>query len=127
MDKKQHNKYPNSYEYRKNTLRFGEKGLKVINSHKITEDQFSKMSKNLKKALSSSSHVKWWCRVHINSTATKLSQESRMGKGKGSINHNYAYVKAGCVLYEFSDLTSYQSAVVRKLSSRIWKINLVEI
>lgn len=127
MDKKQHNKYPRAWEYKKGTLRFGERGLKVLNSYKITEDKLLKMSKSLKKTLGSSSSVKWWCRIHPNSTMTKLSLESRMGKGKGGIYLKYVYVKAGSVLFEFSNLTPYQISALKKSLSQVWMTDVAEV
>ena len=46
--------------------------------------------------------------MQLNKTLTKLSLESRMGKGKGSIYTRVLFLKKGSVIYEFVNINNHQ-------------------
>ena len=46
--------------------------------------------------------------MQLNKTLTKLSLESRMGKGKGSIYTRALFLKKGSIIYEFSNISDQQ-------------------
>jgi len=49
-------------------------------------------------------HGKYWIRVFPDKPVTKKPAETRMGKGKGAVDHYVAVVKPGRILFEISGL-----------------------
>lgn len=71
------------------------------------------LERSLVKKLKSFSHhsknYKVWLTIQPNKTLTKLSLESRMGKGKGPIYTEVLFLKKGSIIYEFKNLTFQQT------------------
>ena len=102
---------PKKYKYRKvqrgrvrglskggNEVCFGEfgisaQGLGFINSRQIEAARVM-ISKELKK------EGKYWIRIFPHKPITKRPAETRMGKGKGDVDHYCAVVKPGKILFE---------------------------
>jgi large subunit ribosomal protein L16 len=59
-------------------------------------------------------------RVHIQPVVTVSAKPSevRMGKGKGSIDHNIARVKAGQLLFSINGLSSLRALAIMRRASR---------
>lgn len=49
---------------------------------------------------------KVWCRVFPHKPVTKKPAETRMGKGKGPVDHYVAMIKPGTILYEVAGVTT---------------------
>ncbi len=62
-----------------------------------------------------------------NTTTTKLSLESRMGKGKGSIYTRSVFVKPGFVLYELQNVSNHHALELFAFLKKQIAINLVLI
>lgn len=57
-------------------------------------------------------HGKYWIRVFPDKPVTKKPAETRMGKGKGAVDHWVAVVKPGRILFEISGLDEAASREV---------------
>ena len=77
---------------------FGDYGLQAIDSGKLTARQIEAariaMTRHTKR------RGKIWIRVFPDKPITKKPAETRMGKGKGPVDHWVAVVKRGRVMYE---------------------------
>ncbi len=85
---------------RGNTVAFGEYGLQAIEGGEITSRQIESAR------VAASHHMgragKMWIRVFPHTPVTGRPAETRMGKGKGSVNYWCAKVKPGTVLFELA-------------------------
>ena len=110
--KKTHKLNTKNLTYSRHLLKFGTYGLKVLSDLHLTKDQIVSIERNLTKKLkdlsSATSKLKFWSFLQVNKTLTKLSLESRMGKGKGPIHTEVLYIKKGTLIYEFNILKSQQ-------------------
>lgn len=85
-------------EFKANTLRFGELGLKaqvagVINARQIEAARRAIVRKIKRKG-------KVWICIFPDLPVTAKPTESRMGKGKGAVSHWVARVSGGTTLFE---------------------------
>lgn len=80
------------------TVAFGDYGLQVIESGKISARQIEAariaMTRHVKRG------GKIWIRVFPDKPITKKPAETRMGKGKGNVEDWVAVVRRGRILYE---------------------------
>lgn len=83
------------------SLEYKQVDIKQINSLKKTIQKEIKLIE--KKAVAGK--IKVWFYMSPNRAVTKLSPETRMGKGKGPIVSQCCYVKPGQVLFELSNLS----------------------
>lgn len=128
IKKKSHNKYPITNSFLRHTLRFGNSGFKSLSSSRLTENQLNCLKKLIKKKLDeltiSNKFYKVWCLASVNKTLTKLSLESRMGKGKGDIVDQFVFIKSGTILFEFLNVNELQlqlltNFIIKKSSLKI--------
>ena len=83
------------------TLRFGMFGVYAMESIRLNAEQIEAGRFAILKTVGRK-QLKMWVRVFPHIPVTKKPLEVRMGKGKGSVDHFVAYVKAGKLLYEFN-------------------------
>nr|WCH57632.1 ribosomal protein L16 [Hypnea wynnei] len=106
-------KYNYKYNQPNCILRKGNYGLKALSFGRLTETQLSFLKniivKSSKKIGNSKKSIKIWNKIVLNYNLTKLSSESRMGKGKGSIYTRAVFIKPGNIIFEF-ELFSYSQA-----------------
>jgi large subunit ribosomal protein L16 len=80
------------------TVAFGDYGLQVIESGKLSARQIEAariaMTRHVKRG------GKIWIRVFPDKPITKKPAETRMGKGKGNVEDWVAVVRRGRILYE---------------------------
>ncbi len=83
-----------------NKIHFGEFGLKALENGLVRGNHIEAsriiISKKLKGA------GKLWINIFPNKPVTKKPAETRMGKGKGELDHWVAVVKRGKVMFELS-------------------------
>lgn len=117
--KKTHNPFSLKYRHCNHTLKFGRFGLKVLSFSKITENQLNLIERLSLKFLKNSSGnkkvIKIWSFTPFNLTLTKLSSESRMGKGKGAIYSKAFFLRPGSILFEFEGISKQQLAEILAL------------
>ena len=78
---------------RGNTVQFGEYGLQAMEPAWITSRQIEASRRAIMRYIKRRGRV--WIRVFPDKPVTKRSAESRMGKGKGSVDHYVAVVRPG--------------------------------
>jgi len=82
------------------TLEFGEYGLKVLEGGWLTAQQIE--AGRVAIVRTAKKGAKIWIRVFPDKPITKKPLETRMGKGKGSVEGWVAVVKPGKIIYEIS-------------------------
>jgi large subunit ribosomal protein L16 len=60
---------------------------------------------------------KVWIRIFPDKPVTKKAAETRMGKGKGAVDHWVAVVKPGRILFEISGLNEEGAREAMRLAS----------
>lgn len=111
MNKKTHNKQFLQHTHKNHLIRYGMYGIKASSPILLTESQIKSIEWDLIKKLkfiTKKKNYKFWNCISLNLTLTKLSIESRMGKGKGAIYTRGVFVKSGTILFEFDNITLQQ-------------------
>ena len=85
---------------RGDTLSFGDFGLQALERRRITARQIEATRIAITRSLKRKGKV--WIRVFPHKPVTKKPAETRMGKGKGSVEYWVAPVKPGTILFEIS-------------------------
>lgn len=85
-------------EFKANTLRFGEFGLKALVSGMLTARQIESARIAIARKIKRKGKI--WINIFPNLPITAKPSESRMGKGGGAISHWVAKVKGGTTLFE---------------------------
>ena len=85
------------FDYNKR-LCFGTIGLQAIESGNLTSRQLEAARQSINRKIKRSG--KLWSRVSLNYPVTRKPLETRMGKGKGSINHWSSKVAGGTIIFE---------------------------
>jgi large subunit ribosomal protein L16 len=85
---------------RGNVVSFGEFGLQALEPHWITSRQIEAARRAIVR------HMKrrgqYWIRIFPDKPVTAKPAETRMGKGKGAVDHWVAVVKPGRVMFEIA-------------------------
>lgn len=87
---------------RGNTVAFGDYGLQAMEPAWITSRQIESARRTIMRSIKRRGRV--WIRIFPDKPVTKRAAESRMGKGKGSVDHYVAVVKPGTVLFEMAGI-----------------------
>jgi large subunit ribosomal protein L16 len=88
---------------RGNTVAFGEYGLQSLEPSWITSRQIEAARRAMVRHMRR--RGKLWIRIFPDKSVTKRAAETRMGKGKGSVDHWVAVVKPGRVMFEISGVS----------------------
>jgi large subunit ribosomal protein L16 len=83
-----------------NTVSFGEYGLQAMESAWLTGAQIEAARRAITRHIRRGGQV--WIRIFPDKAATKKPAETRMGSGKGLVDHWVAVVKTGKVMFEMS-------------------------
>ena len=83
---------------RGNTVAFGEFGLQSLEPSWITSRQIEAARRAMVRYMRR--RGKLWIRIFPDKSVTKRAAETRMGKGKGAVDHWVAVVKPGRVMFE---------------------------
>lgn len=112
ITKKSHKIYLKASSYTRHILRFGTYGFKIMSTVVLTTEQIQSFNRILLKRTrnktTSSKTCKFWSLIQTNKALTKLSLESRMGKGKGSIYTEAVFLRSGSIIYEFKNYKKHQ-------------------
>ncbi len=81
-----------------NTLAFGEYGLQALENRRITAQQIEASRRAITRHVRRGGKI--WIRVFPDKPITKKPAETRMGGGKGNMDHWVAVVRAGRMLFE---------------------------
>lgn len=80
------------------SLSFGEYGLKAIESGWVTSRQIESARQAMRRHVKRGGKV--WIRMFPDKPITSKPAETRMGKGKGGVDHWVCVVHAGKILFE---------------------------
>ena len=81
---------------------FGEYGLQALEPGWVTARQIEAARRALVRYMRRRGKV--WIRIFPDKPVTKKPAETRMGKGKGAVDHWVAVIKPGRILFEISGL-----------------------
>jgi len=94
---------------------FGDYGLQALEPGWVTARQIEAARRALVRYMRRRGKV--WIRVFPDKPVTKKPAETRMGKGKGSVDHWVAVVKPGRILFEISGLDETGAREAMRLAS----------
>lgn len=84
------------------TIGFGDYGLQALEPAWVTSRQIEAARRALVRFMKRRGKV--WIRIFPDKPVTQRAAETRMGKGKGAVDHWVAVVKPGRILFEISGL-----------------------
>jgi large subunit ribosomal protein L16 len=90
-------------EFKSNKLKFGEIGLKAAESGSISARQIEAARQAMTRKIKRKG--KLWVRIFPSIPITAKPTESRMGKGKGSVDFWAAKIGTGKILFELCGVT----------------------
>jgi large subunit ribosomal protein L16 len=91
------------YEFKSNDLKFGNIGLKTIESGLISARQLEAARQAIVRKMKRKGKI--WIKVFPDLPVTSKPTGVRMGKGKGSVSHWVVRVKGGTVLFEATGIS----------------------
>ena len=95
---------------------FGTHGLKALEAGWITSRQIEAVRITISRRVRKVG--KMWIRIFPHKSITKKPAETRMGKGKGSINHWVCPVKKGQILFELNGIPAQLAAQAAQLAQQ---------
>jgi large subunit ribosomal protein L16 len=100
--------------HRGSTVAFGAYGLQALEPHQLTSRQIEAARRAIVRYIRRGG--KLWIRVFPDKPWTKRAAETRMGSGKGSVEHWVAKVKPGRVLFERAGIREEQAREALRLA-----------
>ena len=100
---------------RGNAVQFGDYGLQALEPAWITSRQIEAARRAIMRYIKRRGRV--WIRVFPDKPVTKRAAESRMGKGKGSVDHYVAVVRPGLILFEMSGMDEETAREAMRLAA----------
>ena len=86
-----------------NTIAFGEYALKATTRGRITARQIESARRAMTRSIKRGGNI--WIRIFPDKPITKKPAETRMGKGKGSLDHWVSVIKPGRILFEIEGVS----------------------
>lgn len=96
-------------------VQFGEYGLQSLEPAWITSRQIEAARRAIVRHIRRRGKV--WIRLFPDKPVTKRAAETRMGKGKGSVDHWVAVVKPGRVMFELAGVSEEVAREAMRLAS----------
>ena len=103
-------------EFKSNNLQFGEIGLKAQESGLISARQIESVRRVITRKIKKKGKI--WIRIFPYLPITSKPTESRMGKGKGAVDHWVARVRGGTVLFEICGIPKHTAKEALKACSK---------
>ncbi|HYY52874.1 MAG TPA: 50S ribosomal protein L16 [Myxococcales bacterium] len=100
--------------YRGGDLAFGDYGLKVLESGRLTARQIEAARVAMTRFVKRGGKI--WIRIYPDKPITKKPAETRMGTGKGAVEYYVAVVKPGRILYEMDGMSDQVAQEALKLA-----------
>lgn len=94
---------------------FGSYGLKAMEEGLISARQIEAARRAMTRSIQRGGKV--WIRVFPDKPMTKKGEQTPMGKGKGSVDHFVAKVRAGKVLFELEGISKIAATEAFRLAS----------
>ena len=98
-----------------NAVNFGEYGLKATEPAWLTARQIEAARRAMTRYVRRDG--KMWIRVFPDKSVTARAAETRMGSGKGPVDHWVAVVRPGRVLFEMAGIPEQQAREALRLAS----------
>jgi large subunit ribosomal protein L16 len=99
---------------RGSTVSFGEYGLQALEPIWLTSRQIEAARRTMVRYVRRRGKI--WIRVFPDKPFTKRAAETRMGKGKGSVEYWVAVVKPGRILFEMGGITEEEAKEALRLA-----------
>lgn len=96
-------------------ITFGDFALRAVEPGWITARQIEAARRALVRYMRRRGKV--WIRIFPDKPVTKRAAETRMGKGKGAVDHWVAVIKPGRILFELSGLDEQRAREAMRLAS----------
>lgn len=96
-------------------ITFGDYGIQALEPGWVTARQIEAARRALVRFMKRRGKV--WIRIFPDKPVTKKPAETRMGKGKGSVDHWVAVVKPGRIMFELSGLDEMNAREAVRLAS----------
>lgn len=96
-------------------VQFGEFGLQSLEPGWLTARQIEAARRAIVRAIKRRGKV--WIRIFPDKPVTKRAAETRMGKGKGPVEHYVAVIRPGRVLFEMGGVDEDQAKEALKLAA----------
>jgi large subunit ribosomal protein L16 len=93
---------------------FGEYGLQALEPAWITSRQIESARRAIQRFVRRTG--KLWIRIFPDKPVTQRAAETRMGSGKGAVDHYVAVVKPGRILFEINGVTEAQAKEAFRLA-----------
>jgi len=97
-------------------LAFGDFGMKALEAGWITSNQIEAARVAMTRYMKRAGRV--WINIFPHKPVTKKAAETRMGKGKGALDHWVAVVKRGRIMYEIAGVNEDVAKEALKLAAR---------
>ena len=97
------------------TVTFGDYGLKAAEAAWLSSRQIEAARRVMTRYARTGG--KLWIRIFPDKSVTARAAETRMGSGKGPVDHWVAVVKPGRVLFEIAGVTEIEAMEALKLAS----------
>jgi large subunit ribosomal protein L16 len=94
---------------------FGSYGLKAVEEGLISARQIEAARRAMTRSIQRGGKV--WIRVFPDKPMTKKGEQTPMGKGKGSVDHFVAKIRAGKVLFELEGIPRDAAEEAMRLAS----------
>ena len=101
-------------------VNFGEFGLQALEPGWVTARQIEAARRTLVRYMKRRGKV--WIRIFPDKPVTQKPAETRMGKGKGGVDHWVAVVKPGRIMFELSGLPEDAAREAMRLASHKFSI-----
>ena len=99
---------------RGNAVSFGGYGLKAMEEGLVSARQIEAARRAMTRSIQRGGKV--WIRVFPDKPMTKKGEQTPMGKGKGSVDHFVAKVRAGKVLFELDGIPKQAATEAMRLA-----------
>ncbi|MFZ4773591.1 MAG: 50S ribosomal protein L16 [Chlamydiia bacterium] len=96
-------------------VEFGDFGMQALDRGKITTNQIESCRVAINRHFARKGQV--WIRVFPHKPVTAKPLETRMGKGKGNVDHYVAEIKPGRVLFEVAGVSREDAQTALRLAS----------
>jgi large subunit ribosomal protein L16 len=113
--RKQHRGRMKGQATRGNSLSFGEYGLQALEPCWMTSRQIEAARRTITRRVRRGG--KLWIRVFPDKPVTARAAETRMGKGKGSVEYWVAVIKPGRLIFELSGVPEEDAREAMRLAS----------
>ncbi len=113
--RKQHRGRMKGKAQRGNTLAFGTYGLQALEPQWVTSRQIEAARRAIVRYVRRGGKI--WIRIFPDKPVTMRAAETRMGSGKGAVDHWVAVVKPGRILFEMGGVREDQAREALRLAA----------